>query len=223
MTVSQKACESQYLADNYPGIDNWTDSPLQKGNIIYVWEADNQTEHPGGGVYATTPKTALQCDGDPNILQDALQTNLDSSYDSHRGIVRAYEINDNVDAAFAHCEANICHGKGGGDQYFIPDFDEKLQDGMISRRADLDLHFGSDKLHINEDTIKQNTIDTLNQINTSPKQISQESGQPLPSVNTTPTLDGAYNGKTENLADDIKPQVDYFNQNNYEYNYGIGM
>lgn len=218
MKPSERACLSQYINKNYPGIDNWTDSPLHKGNIIYIWEADNQTEH-GKDVFATTPKTAFQCDGDPKILKNSLQTDLNPKYNTHRGILRAYEINGDVDAAFSHCEANTCHGEGGGEQYYIPNFDEQLQNNIIRRREDLNINFDPDKLHIKEEDIEKDEIKTQAQIEEFPKQVSLETGQLLPSKGTTPTLDGAYNGKTEGLAEEIKPQVNRINEQNKDNSY----
>jgi len=206
MTASEKACLSQYKADSYPGIDNWQDSPLHKGNIIYVWEDDTQTSHNSEGVCAMTPQTALDCDGDPNALRDSIQTSLHPDYDTHRGVLRAYEANGDIDAAYSHCEANECHGKGGGEQYYVPNFDNHLEQGDISRREDLDLHFDKSRLPINKDEIRQNQIDIENQKEESPKQLNEE-GQAVPKEGTTPTLDGAYTGETVGKGDELKPTV----------------
>ena len=45
MTASEIAKQVQYESPNYPGVDNWQDSSLHKGNIIYVWEGEDQTTH----------------------------------------------------------------------------------------------------------------------------------------------------------------------------------
>ena len=177
MTASERAKQSQYDAENYTGVDNWQDSTLHKGNIVYIWEGDNQSCHYGDGACAMTPNTAFSCDGDPKQLRDSVQTDLNPDYDNHRGVLRAYEMNDDVDAAYSRCEANTCHGNGGGEQYYIPDFDQQLADGKISRREDLDLHFADDMLPIDSEEKSQDLKNIRKQTDESPKQVN-EKGEP---------------------------------------------
>jgi len=211
MTASEKAKKSQYEADNYPGVDNWQDSPLHKGNIIYVWEGEDQTCHNQDGACAMTPDTAFACDGDPEKLRNSVQTDLNPKYDTHRGVLRAYEINGDVDAAFSHCEANTCHGEGGGEQYYIPDFDSLQEQGLISHRDDLDLHFDKDRLAVTEDEKAQDAANVKDQIEETPN-LQSEDGTINPSEGSTPTLQGAYTGETEGLGDTLQPKVDETNQ-----------
>ncbi len=200
MTPSEQAKKSQFdYGDHYPGIDNWQDSSLHNGNIIYIWEADGQTSHGGGNAYAMTPDTALGCNGDPNQLQSDLQTALNPAYDTHRGHLQAYEVKGDVPAAYSHVEANPCHGAGGGEQYFVPNFDSELANGNIVKRDDLNLDFNKDMLPIDEIKIAQDQKNTSLQ---PPEPTS------TPSQGTTPTLDGAYQGPTPNKAEELKPQVD---------------
>ena len=222
MTASEIAKKSQYDSPRYLGVDNWQDSPLHKGNIIYVWEGEDQTGHSKDGACAMTPKTAFDCEGDPDKLRDSIQTDLNPYYDSHRGVLRAYEINGDVDAAFSHCEANTCHGNGGGEQYFVPDFDSLREQGLISHREDLDLRFDPEQLSIDPEDIKQDTEKTQDQIDKSPN-LQKEDGTIEPSEGTKPTLEGAYTGETEGLGDEMKPKVDDTNEQwkGYDYNNGI--
>jgi len=223
MTASEKARFSQYGSPSYPGVDNWTDSSLHKGNIVYCWEGDNQTSHNEDGACVMTPQTAFDCEGDPNKLRDSIQTDLNPDYDNHRGVLRAYEMNGDVDAAFSHCEANKCHGAGGGEQYYIPDFDDLQDQGLISHREDLDLHFDEDKLPINQEDKDQDQINTQAQTKELPKQLDDDN-QPIPTEGTTPTLEGAYSGETEGLGDSMKNQVDDTNDmwNGQDYYNGMG-
>lgn len=199
MTPSEQAKLAQLKDANYPGIDNWQDCNLHSGNIVYIWEADGQSGHFGGNAYSMSPETALGCNGDPNQLQDALQTNLPPEYDSHRGHLQAYRINEETPAAFSHCEANVCHGTGGGEQYFIPNFDERLKDGRIEKVDALNLDFNRNTLLISPDRIISDQMST---------QLQQPETTATPSRGTTPTLEGAYTGPSPDKEAELKPLVD---------------
>ncbi len=200
MTPSEQARYSQFEhRATYPRVDNWQDSKLSNGNIVYVWEADGQTSHGNGDVFAMTPDTALGCHGDPNKLQNDLQTAINPEYDTHRGHLQAYEMTGDVEAAYSHCEANKCHGSGGGEQYFIPDFDNQCSTDRIVRRDDLNLDFNKEVLPISQEQ-KYANQDAV--------KAQQPEFSPIPSKDTFPTLDGAYQGSTLNKAEELKPQVD---------------
>ena len=199
MSPSKIATQQQFEDPNYPGVDNWQDCSLHKGNVVYIWEVDDQTNHGCGDAYAMTPDTALSCGGDPNKLQDALQTNIDPRFDSHRSHLQAYKINETTPAAFSHCEANKCHGAGGGEQYYIPDFDNKVQNGQIQKVDSLNLDFNKEALPISAEQKADHTLALKSQV---PEQ------SPVPSKWTQPTLDGAYKGSTPEKVASLKPKID---------------
>lgn len=187
-TPSQLAIDDQFDARYYPGIDNWQDCNLHNGNIIYIWEADGQKSHGAdGSAYAMTPDTALGCNGDPNRLQDSLQTSLPDTYDFHRGHLQAYEAKGEIPAAFSHCEANKCYGSGGGEQYYIPNFDGHVSNENMTRRDDLSIDFNKDMLPISPEHKAEHADSLKNQ---------SAEATPTSSQGTSPSLDGAYKGET---------------------------
>ena len=206
MSPSEQARNAQLDAGAYPSIDNWTDSNLHKGNVLYIWEADGQKQHGTGDAFAMTPNTAFACEGDPNKLQGLLQTNLDERYPNHRPVLQAYEINGDIPAAFSRVEANTCHGPGGGEQYFIPNFDQQLAEGRISKVDDLNLYFNKESLPIDPERISLDKENTKNQI---------PMRSPEPSPGTSATLEGAYIGQTPQKAAELNPKV---NETQNEWN-----
>lgn len=199
MRPSDQAIAAQFKDEKYPGIDNWQDCNLHNGNIVYIWEAEGQICHSQGNAYAMTPDTALGCYGDPNQLQDALQTYLDPRFTSHRGHLQAYRINEDTPAAFAHCEANTCHGIGGGEQYYIPGFDERVKEGSIEKINDLNLDFKKDSLPIDQARIDANQKNII---------VQPQEQSPSPTAGTTATLEGAYEGPTPNKSSELKKRID---------------
>lgn len=104
---------------NYPGVDAFRDIVLKKGTVIYGG-------HPGQSAFYTTA-SGLRRAGDS---ASALFTGLQVARHPVRGYrpqVAAYEVLEDVPAAFGRAIANPQHGPGGLPQVVVPDYQSVLR------------------------------------------------------------------------------------------------
>jgi uncharacterized Zn-binding protein involved in type VI secretion len=108
--------------DPYPGTDNWTNTNLPKGTVVYG-------ATPGQGSFYTTADGLASTDGTAQGYYDALQIapGTNPAYPPYRSGVTAYQVNtDNLPAASSQALANPGNGAGGAPQYYIPDYQTGL-------------------------------------------------------------------------------------------------
>ncbi|MBC8009827.1 MAG: hypothetical protein H7067_07000 [Burkholderiales bacterium] len=112
---------------NFPGIDVYRNITLKKGTVIYGG-------YPGPSNYFTTASAVRRAKGSASVLGEGLQTlkstnpkYLDPVTGGYRGYVRAYEVTEDIEAAFGIARANGQHGAGGLPQIFIPDSVARLK------------------------------------------------------------------------------------------------
>ena len=114
----------------YVGIDKYRNITLKKGKVIYVGEP-----YPTG--YATTKSAVDRINGDSRKLFEGLQVKpywedgMDAA--EYRSKMMAYELIEDTTVAFGITKANPQFGDGGLPQMFIPDFNELVKKGLITR------------------------------------------------------------------------------------------
>ena len=104
--------------DPYPGVDDWTNTTLPKGTVVYG-------ATPGQSNFYTTEEGMAATDGTAQGYYDKLQIapGKNPAYPPYRSGVTAYQVNtDDLPAASSQALANPGNGAGGAPQYFIPDY-----------------------------------------------------------------------------------------------------
>ncbi|CYU39329.1 Uncharacterised protein [Streptococcus suis] len=132
----------------YPGIDNYVDVRLNKGDKIYILESDFEVANKMQSGYATTWEAVERSGYDSRKLSESLQIkpyySEDSSLDiaEYRQQVTEYTvISDDLYAAFGEKTlANPHFGKGGAPQYFVKDIQEQILAGKLSRGESMPLN-----------------------------------------------------------------------------------
>ncbi|BCN32397.1 hypothetical protein [Anaeromicropila herbilytica] len=114
----------------YVGVDKYKDITLKKGKVIYVGDP-----YPTG--YATTKRAVCKINGDARKLFEGLQVKPywedGMDFAEYRSKMMAYEVTEDIDAAFGITKANPQFGEGGLPQIFIPDFNELVKSGSIKK------------------------------------------------------------------------------------------
>ena len=111
---------------DYPGVDEYTDKVLKKGEIIYGGV-------PGQSEYYTTSMAISKAEGSSSSLFQGLQVKPSAPQYNHkitgpyRPGVTAYEVIRDSPAAYGVSKANPQFGKGGFEQLFIPNFETVLK------------------------------------------------------------------------------------------------
>jgi len=118
-TTPSAFARSQQGSVAYPGVDRWRDITLKKGTIIYGGE-------PGQSAFYTT-RSAIGRTGDS--ATDIFQGIQVAPHRVHgyRPAMTAYEVIDDVPAAFGRTLANPQYGAGGLPQVVVPDFSKFLR------------------------------------------------------------------------------------------------
>lgn len=101
---------------DYPGVDNWSDTTIKKGRIVYGGT-------PGQSEYYTNADALIGSIGKPGGSQKALWESLQVKPHrerGHRPHVTAYRVQEDIPAATALTLENPKLGPGGATQYFIP-------------------------------------------------------------------------------------------------------
>ena len=110
---------SQQGSGAYLGIDRWRDITLKKGTIIYGGE-------PGQSAFYTTGSAITRVGDSATDLFQGLQVAPHPVY-GYRPAITAYEVMDDVPAAFGRTLANPQNGVGGLPQVVVPDFSKFLR------------------------------------------------------------------------------------------------
>ena len=125
---------------SYPGVDQYENIDLTKGQEIYVMEVGPNDAHSG---YATTVDAVRQSGYNAKTLSEGLQvkpfydkTAEQLSNDAlYRPNVTKYVVNtDKLPAGFSpQTLANPQYGAGGMPQYYIKNFDKLVENGLLVR------------------------------------------------------------------------------------------
>ena len=116
----------------YPGIDDYTDVTVKKGTILYRGE-------PNGSEYFTTLDAIETSDRDAKIIFEGLQVEKHPIY-GYRGEMEGYLFNEDIIGAYGIAKANPHFGKGGLEQYFIPDVQDLIDKGILKPVHNIKLH-----------------------------------------------------------------------------------
>ena len=107
----------------YPGIDDYDDIVVQKGNTIYRGE-------PNGTNYFTDKASIELSEYDSTKMFEGLQVEKHPIF-GYRDTMQGYQVTSDIDAAFGHAKANPQFGKGGLPQYFLPDVENLIEKGIL--------------------------------------------------------------------------------------------
>jgi len=116
----------------YPGIDDYTDVIVNRGTILYRGE-------PNGTGYFTTLDSIEKSGRDATTIFQGLQVEKNPKY-GYRGEMQGYVFNEDVMCAYGIAKANPQYGKGGLKQYFIPNVQELIEEGILVPVHNIKLH-----------------------------------------------------------------------------------
>ena len=122
-TPSQLARSWQGAGD-YMGVDEYVDTPIHKGRILYRGE-------PNGTEYFTTLEAVEQSGRNATTLFEGLQVQAHPKF-GYRGEMGGYLFNEEVAAAYGITNANPQFGKGGLPQYYVPDAQKLIDMGVLT-------------------------------------------------------------------------------------------
>lgn len=122
-TPSQLARSWQGVG-KYPGVDNYIDVTVKKGEILYRGE-------PNGTEYFTTLDAIEQSGRDATKLFEGLQVEKNPIH-GYRGEMQGYIFNEDVASAYGITNANPQFGKGGLPQYYVPDVQDLIDKGILT-------------------------------------------------------------------------------------------
>lgn len=108
----------------YPGIDDYEDIILKKGDVIYRGE-------PNGSEYFTTKEVIKNSENNATKIYEGLQVEKHPVF-GYRKTMTGYKINSNVEAATGLTKANPQFGAGGSQQIFVPSVDELIEKGILT-------------------------------------------------------------------------------------------
>jgi hypothetical protein len=103
----------------YPGVDRFRDITLRKGTIVF-------RSHPGAGAFYTTASAMRRSGHSARSLFQGLQAKASDT----RGYwtrVAAYEVTEDIPAAFGIAIANSKHGSGWLPQVVVPSYQTSLR------------------------------------------------------------------------------------------------
>ena len=107
----------------YIGVDDYVDTVVKKGTILYRGE-------PNGTEYFTTLDAIEQSGGDATNVFEGLQVEKHPIH-GYRGEMQGYVFNEEIASAYGITNANPQFGKGGLQQYFVPNANDYIQKGIL--------------------------------------------------------------------------------------------
>ena len=116
-TPAWKAKRWQGSGD-YPGVDKWETIIMKKGDVVWGGE-------PGQGYFYTSQATISKFGNDATKIFQSLQVGK-GSYPTYRKGMTKYIVNQDIKVGRGKALANPQHGLGGGDQFFIENFEDVL-------------------------------------------------------------------------------------------------
>ena len=107
----------------YIGVDDYVDTVVKKGTILYRGE-------PNGTEYFPTLADIEQSGGDATNVFEGLQVEKHPIH-GYRGEMQGYVFNEEIASAYGITNANPQFGKGGLPQYFVPNANDYIQKGIL--------------------------------------------------------------------------------------------
>lgn len=108
----------------YPGIDDYVDVMVEKGTVLYRGE-------PNGTEYFTTLDAIEKSDRNATKVFEGLQVEKNPIH-GYRGEMQGYIFNNDVASAYGITNANPQFGKGGLPQYYVPDVQDLIDQGILT-------------------------------------------------------------------------------------------
>ena len=108
----------------YIGIDDYIDTTVPKGTILYRGE-------PNGTEYFTTLDAIEDAGRDATNVFEGLQVEKNPIH-GYRGEMQGYVFNEDIASAYGITNANPQFGKGGLPQYYIPNVQELIDKGILT-------------------------------------------------------------------------------------------
>jgi hypothetical protein len=118
-TSPSSVARSLQGSGNYPGLDAFRDIVLKKGTIIYGG-------YPGQSAFYTTASGLRRSGASASTLFQGLQV-ARHPVRGYRPQVAAYEVLEDVPAAFGRAIANPQHGAGRLPQIVVPNYESVLR------------------------------------------------------------------------------------------------
>lgn len=119
------AAQNAQGAGAYPGVDRYKDIVIQKGTTIYRGE-------PNGTGYFTTKSAINRSNYNATTIFEGLQVRKDPVR-GYRGNMQGYIVNENINVAFGITRANPQYGGGGLPQIYVPDVENLINKGILSK------------------------------------------------------------------------------------------
>lgn len=107
----------------YPGVDDYTDVTVNKGTVLYRGE-------PKGSEFFTTLDAVEGSGRSATTIFEGLQVEKNPIY-GYRSEMQGYVFNEDVAAAYGITNANPQFGAGGLPQYFVPDVQTLIDNGIL--------------------------------------------------------------------------------------------
>ena len=114
---------SQQGSGRYPGIDDYTDGIIRKGQVVYRGE-------PNGTGFFTTEKAIESSGRSASKVFQGLQVREDPSH-GYRNKMVGYYSDKNLAGAKGYALANPRHGNGGLPQIYIPNANDLIANGTL--------------------------------------------------------------------------------------------
>ena len=126
-----KTAQSWQGKDDYPGVDNYVDMNMHKGDILYRGE-------PNGTEYFTTLDAVEGSGRNATTLFEGLQVKPHPIY-GFRGQVSGYQFTKTVTVGYGQALANPQFGSGGLDQFYVPNVQKLIDKGILVLVDTIDL------------------------------------------------------------------------------------
>ena len=118
-----KTAKSWQGKDDYPGIDDYVDVNMHKGDILYRVE-------PNGTEYFTTLDAIEDSGRNATTLFEGLQVKPHPIY-GFRGQVSGYKFTKTVTVGYGQALANPQFGTGGLEQFYVPNVQKLIDKGIL--------------------------------------------------------------------------------------------
>ena len=118
-----KTAKSWQGKDDYPGIDDYVDVNMHKGDILYRGE-------PNGTEYFTTLDAIEDSGRNATTLFEGLQVKPHPIY-GFRGQVSGYKFTKTVTVGYGQALANPQFGTGGLEQFYVPNVQKLIDKGIL--------------------------------------------------------------------------------------------
>ena len=126
-----KTAQSWQGKDDYPGVDDYVDMNMHKGDILYRGE-------PNGTEYFTTLDAVEGSGRNATTLFEGLQVKPHPIH-GFRGQVSGYQFTKTVTVGYGQALANPQFGSGGLDQFYVPNVQNLIDKGILVLVDTIDL------------------------------------------------------------------------------------